>query len=328
MSTRKIVVTFGSGIVEQGLSMMREVAQVKVTRDDSEAALLAECEDAEAILVGPMPSVNRNLIESARRLRHIARVGVGIDSVDVEAATERGIIVTNAPEVTADSVAEFTVSLLLSLAKNIPRCDRAVKEGRWNERVELMGANIELRGKTHGIVGLGKIGSRVAVMCKGFGMRVLYYKRNRDSEVERSLGIEYAPFETLLRESDSISLHLPLTSETKNLFVGSRFGSMKRTALLINQARGKVVNEEALAQALREGKIGGYATDVYEMEPPDPKSELLSFKNVVVTPHLAGGTLESRRRVSTAVVEDVLKVMRGETPKNLVNREVLQRKVR
>ncbi len=328
MSTRKIVVTFGSGIVEQGLSMMREVAQVEVTRDDSEAALIAECEDAEAILVGPMPSVTRSLIESARKLRHIARVGVGIDSVDVETATERGIIVTNAPEVTADSVAEFTVSLLLSLAKNIPRCDQAVKEGRWNERVELMGTNIELRGKTHGIVGLGKIGSRVAVMCKGFGMRVLYYKRNRDPEVERSLGIEYALFETLLRESDSISLHLPLTSETKNLFVGSRFGLMKRTALLINQARGKVVNEEALVQALREGKIGGYATDVYEMEPPDPESELLSFKNVVVSPHLAGGTLESRRRVSTAVVEDVLKVMRGELPKNLVNREVLQRKPR
>ncbi len=326
MNTRKIVVTFGSGLVEQGLSMMREVAQVKVTRNDSEAALFEECEDAEAILVGPMPSVGRNLIESARRLRHIARVGVGIDSVDVVAATERGIIVTNAPEVTADSVAEFTVSLLLSLAKNIPRCDRAVKEGRWNERVELMGTNIELRGKTHGIVGLGKIGSRVAVMCKGFGMRVLYYKRNRDLEIERSLGIEYAPFETLLRESDSVSLHLPLTNETRNLFAGSRFDSMKPTALLINQARGKVVNEEALVQALREGKIGGYATEGDEVEPPDPKSELLSLKNVVVSPHLAGGTLESRQRVSTAVVEDVLKVMRGETPKNLVNREVLEKK--
>ena len=131
MSTRKIVVTFGSGIVDQALVMMKEVAQVAVTRDDSEAALLAEARDADAILVGPMPSVTRSLIESAGRLRHIARVGVGVDSVDIEAATERGIIVTNAPEVTADSVAEFTVSLLLSLAKNIPRCDRAVKEGRW-----------------------------------------------------------------------------------------------------------------------------------------------------------------------------------------------------
>jgi D-3-phosphoglycerate dehydrogenase len=326
MSTRKIVVTFGSGIVDQALVMMKEVAQVAVTRDDSEVALLAEARDADAILVGPMPSVTRSLIESASRLRHIARVGVGVDSVDIEAATERGVIVTNAPEVTADSVAEFTVSLLLSLAKNIPRCDRAVKEGRWDERVELMGTNIELRGKTHGIVGLGKIGRRVAIMCKGFGMRVLYFKRNRDLEFEQSSGVGYAPFQALLKECDSISLHLPLTKETANLFDSPQFKSMKKTALLINQARGKVVNEEALVQALKEGTLGGYASDVYESEPPDPKSELLSFKNVVVSPHLAGGTRESRQRVSLAVAGDVLKVLRGDEPENLVNRAVLQRK--
>ena len=326
MSTRKIVVTFGSGIVEKALLMMKEVAQVVVTRDDSEVALLAEARDADAILVGPMPGVTRSLIESAGRLRHIARVGVGVDSVDIEAATERGIIVTNAPEVTADSVAEFTVSLLLSLAKNIPRCDRAVKEGRWDERVELMGINIELRGKTHGIVGLGKIGRRVAIMCKGFGMRVLYFKRNRDLEFEQSAGVGYAPFQALLKECDSISLHLPLTKETANLFNSPQFKSMKKTALLINQARGKVVNEEALVQALKEGAIGGYASDVYESEPPDPKSELLSFKNVVVSPHLAGGTRESRQRVSMAVAGDVLKVLQGHEPENLVNRAVLQRK--
>ena len=326
MSTRKIVVTFGSGIVEQALAMMKEVAQVAVTRDDSEAALLAEARDADAILVGPMPSVTRSLIESAGRLRHIARVGVGVDSVDIEAATERGILVTNAPEVTADSVAEFTVSLLLSLAKNIPRCDRAVKEGRWDERVELMGTNIELRGKTHGIVGLGKIGRRVAIMCKGFGMRVLYFKRNRDLEFEQSSGVEYEPFQALLKECDSISLHLPLTKETANLFDSPQFKSMKKTALLVNQARGKVVNEEALVQALKEGTLGGYASDVYESEPPDPKSELLRFKNVVVSPHLAGGTREARQRVSMAVAGDVLKVLQGHEPENLVNRAVLQRK--
>lgn len=326
MSTRKIVVTFGSGIVEKALLMMKEVAQVVVTRDDSEAALLAEARDADAILVGPMPGVTRSLIESAGRLRHIARVGVGVDSVDIDAATERGIIVTNAPEVTADSVAEFTVSLLLSLAKNIPRCDRAVKEGRWDERVELMEINIELRGKTHGIVGLGKIGRRVAIMCKGFGMRVLYFKRNRDLEFEQSAGVGYAPFQALLKECDSISLHLPLTKETANLFDSMQFKSMKKTALLINQARGKVVNEEALVQALKEGTLGGYASDVYESEPPDPKSELLGFKNVVVSPHLAGGTREARQRVSMAVVGDVLKVLQGHEPENLVNRAVLQRK--
>jgi lactate dehydrogenase-like 2-hydroxyacid dehydrogenase len=137
-------------------------------------------------------------------------------------------MVTNAPEMSADSVAEFTLTLLLSLAKNIPRCDRAVREGKWDERFELIRTNIELNGKTHGIVGLGRIGRKVAVRCKAFGMRVLYYKRNRDLEFEKSLEVEYVPFEALLKESDSISLHLPLTDETKNLFDRSQFESMKR----------------------------------------------------------------------------------------------------
>jgi phosphoglycerate dehydrogenase-like enzyme len=173
---------------------------------------------------------------------------------------------------------------------------------------------------------MGKIGRRVAIMCKGFGMRVLYFKRNRDLAFEQSSGVEYAPFQTVLKECDSVSLHLPLTNQTANLLDGPQFKSMKKTALLINQARGKVVNEEALVQALKEGTLGGYASDVYESEPPDPKSELLRFKNVVVSPHLAGGTREARQRVSMAVVEDVLKVLKGHEPENLVNRAVLQRK--
>ena len=325
---RKIVIACGFEIHEEALALLREVAQVKVNPDDSEAALLAEIRDADAIMVGPTPYVTRSTIESAGRLRHIARVGVGVDSVDMETATKRGIIVTNAPDVTADSVAEFTMSLLLSLAKNIPRCDRAVREGKWAEKQELGSTNIELNGKTHGIVGLGRIGKRVAVRCKAFGMRILYYKRNRDLEFEESVGVEYVPFGTLLRESDSISLHTPLTNETANLFDQPQFESMKRTALLINQSRGKVVNEAALVQALTDGRIGGYATDVYENEPPDPESALLRFKNVVLSPHLGGGTRESKFRVSMLVAEDVLKVLRGDIPKNLVNKEVLQGKPR
>ena len=321
---RKIVVACGFRIDKEAIALLSEVAQVTFTRDDSEEALLSEAADADAILVGPRPYVTRDLIASASRLRHIARVGVGLDSIDMQAATGRGIMVTNAPDVTADSVAEFTMSLLLSLAKNIPRCDRAVREGRWSERFELSSTNIELRGKTHGIVGLGRIGGRVAVRCKAFGMRILYNKRNRDLEIEKSAGIEFAPFDVLLKESDSISLHLPLTKETMNMFDKPQFESMKRTALLINQARGKVVNEAALVQALKEGKLGGYATDVHENEPPDPKSELFQLKNVVVSPHLGGGTRESMSRVSMVVAEDVIKVIRGEIPKNLANREVLK----
>ncbi len=323
---KKVVLTYGLRIVEEGLALMREVAEISTPRDGSEAALSAEMKDACAVLVGARPYITKELIESAPQLKHIARVGVGMDSVDIKTATERGIFATNLPEVTADSVAEFTMSLLLSLAKNIPRCDRAVREGQWAERSELTRINIELNGKTHGIVGMGRIGGRVAVRCKAFGMRVLYYKRKRDLELERTAGVEYVPFETLLRESDTISLHTPLTDETFSLMGKRQFESMKRTALLINQSRGKVVNEEALVEALKEGKIAGYATDVYADEPPDPKCELLQFKNVVVSPHLGGVTRESAARGSIVVAEEVVRVLRGEIPKNLVNKEVIQKR--
>jgi phosphoglycerate dehydrogenase-like enzyme len=274
--------------------------------------------------MGATSHLDRSLIESASGLKHIARLGVGVDNIDLQAATERGVFVTNNPGLTADSVAEFTMALLLGLAKNIPRGDRVVKEGRWGDRSELLRDNVELNSKIHGIVGLGKIGGRVAVRCKAFGMRVLYFKRNRDLEFERSVGVEYTPFDALVRESDSISLHAPLTAETANLFDTPQFEAMKRTAFLINQSRGRVVNEGSLIRALKDGKIGGYATDVFEEEPPDPKSELFRLKNVVAAPHVGGVTRESRLRGHMAVAAEVVKALQGGIPKNVVNGEVLK----
>jgi D-3-phosphoglycerate dehydrogenase len=323
---KKIVVLAGFQLAEKALTLMREVAEVVVIRDLIEDAPLAAVRDADAILAGASLYLNRRLIESAKNLRHIARVGVGVDRIDLKAASEFGVIVTNTPEVSADPVAEFTMALLLSLAKNIPVYDGVVRNGQWNEKSRLGLVNRELNGKIHGVVGLGRIGRRVAVRCKAFGMHVLYYKRTRDMESEETLGVKYAPFEVLVKEADSISLHLPLTDETTNLFDKAQFESMKNTALLINQARGKVVNEDALARALNEGKIGGYATDVYAHEPPDPKSELLKLKNTVFTPHSGGSSPESHLRLSMAAAEEVLRVMRGDQPKNLINKEVLPRK--
>jgi D-3-phosphoglycerate dehydrogenase len=318
----KIVVAHGFDLSEEALALLQEAAQVTILRDRSEATLLEELRDADAFLLDIEPRVTRELIAAAGRLKHIARKGVGVDIVDVRAATERGIFVTNVPDVTAASVAEFAMTLLLALAKNLVRCDRAVKGGRWDERRGLMERNIELAGKTHGIVGLGRIGSRVAIRCQAFGMKVLYHKRNRDLDFEKATGVQYVPLETLLRESDSISLHLPLTNETRNLIDAPQFDLMKRTALLINHSRGAVVNEKALIGALRNGRIGGYGTDVYAQEPPDPAGELFGFPNVVTAPHLGGATRESRARSSMVVAQDVLRVLRGEAPKNLVNREV------
>lgn len=324
---KKIVVAHRFEPGEEALDIMRGVARVVILESDSEELLIREIKDADALLVGISPRVNQSLIEAAPRLRHIARQGVGVDIVDVPAATERGIFVTNVPDVTSDSVAEFALTLLLSLAKNIIRCDSAVKRGQWNERRELIKANRELNNKTHGIIGLGRIGSRVAIRCRAFGMRIIYNKRNRDLEFERSIAVTYASLETLLRESDSISLHLPLTPETTNLIDTPQFEIMKREVLLVNHSRGTVVNERALIQALRDERIGGYATDVYEQEPPDPASELLSFSNVIASPHLGGGTIEARARANRKVAEDVVRVINGSIPKNLVNIEILEGKL-
>jgi len=319
---KKIVIASNVKFTEEAVRMMEAAAVVAIPADDSEASLFSECRDADAVIIGPRPFFRRDFFESASRVKHIARVGVGVDNVDLKAATESGVFVTNTPEITADSVAEFSMALLLALAKNIPRCDRTVKNGRWNERAALLSDNIELNNKVHGIVGLGKIGKKVAVRCKAFGMKILYFKRSRDLEFENTEKVQYVPFETLLKESDSISFHLPLTNETLNLIDKPQFEIMKPTVLLVNQARGRVINEAALIQALKADKIGGYATDVYDSEPPDPDGELLQFKNVVSTPHLAGSTRESRKRSSLIISQDVLRVFNGEPPINLVNTEV------
>jgi D-3-phosphoglycerate dehydrogenase len=321
---KKIVVAPRFEPGEEALAMLRGVARVVLLDDDAEAVLLEELRDADALLIGIEPRVTRRLIELAPNLKQIARQGVGVDIVDVAAATERGIFVTNVPDVTSDSVAEFAMTLLLSLAKNIIRCDRAVRGGRWTERVELIRSNAELCGKTHGIIGMGRIGSRVALRCRAFGMEVLYHKRSRDLDLERSAGVRYVSLETLIREADSISLHLPLTKETTNLIDTPQFEWMKKGVLLVNHSRGTVVNEKALVRALAEGKVGGYGTDVYELEPPDPASELFRFRNVVASPHLGGATKEARARANRIVAEDVIRVIRGEIPRNLVNREILK----
>ena len=313
----KIVIPHGFGLGEEAMAKLEAVARVVVLGDPSEESLLAEIRDADVLLVGIAPRVTESLMERAPRLRHIARQGVGVDIVDVKAATKRGIVVTNVPDVTSNSVAEFTMTLLLSVAKNIVHCDRAVKEGHWDKRLDLSRTNLELYGKTHGVVGLGRIGGRVAIRCQAFGMRVLYFQRNRNPEMEKA-GIAYASLAELIRQSDSISLHLPLSKETVNLIDTPQFDSMKWGVLLINQSRGTVVNEAALVLALREGRVAGYGTDVYDREPPDPKHELFGFGNVVASPHLGGGTRETRARANMVLAEDVIRVLKGDPPKNLV----------
>jgi D-3-phosphoglycerate dehydrogenase len=321
----KILVLHDVFLADQGLAVMREIGTVTLMESASQEALLVEVADAGAIIVGPGTFVNREVIDAAVQLKLIARIGVGVDRIDLKAATERGIYVTNNPASTADTVSEFTVALLLGVAKNIPGADRAMKEGQWVAgKKRATYETIELCGKTHGVVGMGEIGSRVAAVCRALGMKVLYFKRRRNTELERLLGVQYAPFDRLIRESDTISLHTPLTDETRNLFDRPQFAAMKKTALLINQSRGQVVNETALLQALKAGEIGGYATDVFEREPPDPESELFKLDNVIVAPHVGGLSREAGVRYSMNIAEAIRAVAKGDVPENLVNREVLR----
>jgi len=322
----KVVILHDVFFFDEALAAMQEVATVATMQNDSREALLAAVADADAIAVGPGTFMDRHFIKSAPRLKLIARIGVGVDRVDLHAATERGIFVTNNPVLTADTVSEFTVALLLGLAKNIPSGDRAVKDGQWvagKQRATY--GNIELSGKTHGVVGMGEIGSRVAAVCKALGMKVLYFRRTRDAYRERLLGVEYASFDKLIQESDTISIHTPLTDETRNLFDTPQFEAMKMNALLINQSRGQVVNEEALLRALKEGKIGGYATDVFAKEPPDPNSELMKLRNVIVAAHVGGLSREAGLRYSMNIADAVIAVAKGAVPNNLVNRDVLNK---
>jgi D-3-phosphoglycerate dehydrogenase len=321
----KVVIAHNVEMVSQPIEMLREVAKVVIPGDGSEEELLAAVRDTNSLIVGINPPVPRRVIEAAPHLKHIGRMGVGVDSVDLKAATEHGVMVTNVPDVTSDTVAEFTVALLLSLARNIPRCDHAVRGGHWHERLDLIRVNTELFGKTHGLIGMGRIGSRVATRLKAFGMRIIYHKRTRDLDAEKSLGVEYVSLDALLREADSISLHTPLTEQTRNLLDRPQFRVMKPTVLLINQSRGKVIKDQALIEALRGGLIGGYATDVYDSEPPNPSGELFTFSNVVLTPHLAGVTRESILRTGLTIAQDAIRVLKGEMPKNLVNRDVINR---
>jgi phosphoglycerate dehydrogenase-like enzyme len=325
----KVLICYDALVVKQAVAAMAEMATVATVSNPTQEALLAQAADADFIVTGPSSFIDRNVIDRAGPLKLIARMGVGVDRIDLDTATARGIFVTNNPGLAADSVSELTVALLLAVAKNIPSGDRAVKEGRWGPAKEAASRdNVELCGMTHGVVGMGQIGSRVAAVCKALGMRVLYCKRNRNADLERVLGVEYAPFDKLIRESDTISLHTPLTDETKNLFDAPQFEVMKRTALLINQSRGLVVNEKALVAALREGKIAGYATDVYDDEPPSPDSELLQLGNVVAAAHVGALTRQGRLRTSMTVVEAMRVVSKGGVPNNLVNKAVLAKRTR
>lgn len=306
-------------INEKGIDELKDIAEVVVQTNITPEELVDSIADYDGIVVRSRTKVTREVIETSSKLKIIARAGVGVDNVDVKAATEKGIMVVNAPESTSITVAEHTMGIILSLARKIAIADKSVKDGKW-EKSKFMGS--ELSGKTLGIIGMGRIGSQVATRCKAFNMEILVNDPYITEDVAARLGAKIVDRDTLFKDADVISIHVPLTPETKHSINQEQFKQMKDTAFIINCARGGIINEKDLYHALANGDIGGAGLDVFEKEPPKD-SPLLNLDNLVVTPHIGASTREAQRDAAIIVAKEIKKVLTGESPKNVLNMPVL-----
>ena len=286
----------------------------------SEEEIIALTQDADAIL-NCYAKITARVIEKLNHCKVIARYGIGVDNVDLVAATRAGIVVTNVPDYCIDEVSDHALALLLSLARQIVAADRAVKGGAWD--VVAHGGIRRLRGQTLGLLGFGKIAKALASKVQPLGMKVLVYDPYLESELIFHHGAEAASLDSLLAESDAISIHVPLSPETRNLIGQTELARMKSTAFLINTSRGGIVDEQALAIAIKEGRLGGAALDVLSIEPLPPDHPLLQVPNVILTPHMAFYSRESVIELQTKAAEEVARALRGEPPRSPVNPEVL-----
>jgi D-3-phosphoglycerate dehydrogenase / 2-oxoglutarate reductase len=286
-----------------------------------EAALEA-ARDCEVVMIqSTAPTLDRALIAQLRRCRCIVRLGVGYDNVDVAAATERGIMVCNAPEYCIDDVADHTVALLLGCVRHVPRQDRAIREGRWDRTLARPARR--LRGSTLGLVGFGKIGRMVAQRVRGFDLALLAYDPHVDEVTVARHGARKVGLPTLLTEANLVSLHLPLMESTHHLFGAREFGALKQGAIIVNTSRGPLIDEAALVDALRSGKLWAAGLDVMEHEPLPDDSPLRALDNVILTPHVSANSEQSVADLYRTAVEIAIAVQRGERPPGLVNPEVL-----
>jgi phosphoglycerate dehydrogenase-like enzyme len=263
--------------------------------------------------------VDAVLMEKAKNVRFIQKTGIGIDNIDLEAAKKFGVPVSNTPGGNATGVAELTILLALALYRKIIQIDRATKNGQWL-MWELRPSSYEMEGKTHGFIGFGNIGKEVAKRSKGFGTELIYYDKFRAPEdVEKQLGATFYPMEEVLRKSDIVSLHVPLIPETRGLLGLKELQLMKPTAILLNMARGGIVKEQDLYQALKEGVIAGAGIDAWESEPTDPANPLLTLDNVIASPHIGAGTRDTLNKVLTLAFQNIKSVEEGIAPRFVVN---------
>jgi len=288
----------------------------------SREELAEHLRDREGVLCQITDRIDDTVMAKAPVLKVIANVAVGYDNIDLASASRRGILVTNTPDVLTDTTADLAFALLLATARRIAEADRFVRSGQWKEwKLDLL-QGTDVHHSRLGIIGLGRIGRAVARRAKGFAMNILYWMpRRASSEVENELGVTYVDKDTLLRESDFISLHVPLRPDTHHLIGRAELGQMKPTAILINTARGPIVDEKSLVEALREGRIAGAGLDVFEDE-PRVNSELLAMSTVVLAPHIGSASRQTRLRMAEMAAENLVAGVTGRIPRNVVNREL------
>ena len=321
---KRFVVLLYEDMHEAGKAILREKAAILFATSLEESSLIKEVREVDGIIVRANGKVSRKMMESAPKLKVIGRHGVGVENIDLEAATEKAIWVVNTPDANDISVAEHFFGLALMLSKMLKKGEIALREGRWEARYQYIGK--ELHGKTLGILGFGRIGKTVGRMgYNGFEMKILYYDAIQYKEVEKEIKATKVSLDELLSESDFISINLPMLPETKGLVGEREFGLLKPTAYIINLARGPIWDEKALYAVLKEGRIAGAGSDVFEVEPATKGHPLFQLENFIGTPHMAAHTDEALRRMSL-VAEDIIRVLDGKAPLHPVNKPRLNKK--
>lgn len=327
MSKPKVFVT--QNIPQAGLDLLMKECEVFVNTEDrvlSKGEIMERLKGMDGMLCLLTDEIDGEIMDAEPNLKVISNYAVGFNNINVDEATKRGIPVTNTPGVLTETTADFAWTLLMGIARRLVEADKFTRAGKfkgWRPRM-LLGSDIY--GKTIGIVGMGRIGQAMARRAKGFNMNILYYDEYRpDAKLEKELGITYAPFDELLQKSDYVSIHVPLMESTHH-FIGEReLKLMKKSAYLINSARGPIVDEKALVKALKEKEIAGAGLDVFEDE-PELAPGLAELDNVVIAPHIASATVETRSKMATMAAEGCLSVLKGEKPVNLVNEDVWEKR--
>ncbi|MCA1031628.1 D-glycerate dehydrogenase [Bacillus timonensis] len=324
---KKLVVYVTRKLPDDSIQRLKSQFEVKMWPMENEAiprdVLLEEVQKADALITMLSDQIDRQILNHASNVKVIANLAVGFDNIDVHYATEKGIAICNTPDVLTDTTADLTFGLLMATARRIVEADQYIKKGQWRGWSPLLLAGQDIHHKTIGIVGMGKIGEVVAKRATGFDMEILYHNRSRNMNAEIKLGAQYCSFEELISTSDFVVCLTPLTSQTKELFNKAVFKQMKRSAIFINAARGAVVNEADLYEALLSGEIAGAGLDVFEVEPIGAEHPLLTLPNVVALPHIGSSSFDTRMNMIDLCCRNIMHVLTGEAPETIVNKEWL-----